>query len=307
MTEKIRVGSRKSPLALAQTNLVITKLRSKHPNIDFKIQEISTEGDEDYREELGTPSRGKDAFTKRIEQRLLNHEIDLAVHSLKDLPTQLPKELTIGSVPSREDPSDALISVKNLRLRELPIGGKVGTSSLRRRVQLQAARPDLKVVELHGNIGTRISKMQANGLDGIILATAGLIRLGLSDQISEILDTQIMLPAVGQGALALEVRENDVRIKKLVQSIDDPEVRMATDAERAFSARLGGGCNLPIAAYGKVTDGRLTLEGMVGSLDGKRIIRERLAGEAKHGGQVGALLAERMLARDALKILAEST
>ncbi len=307
MTEKILVGSRKSPLALAQTNLIITKLRSKHPDLDFKLLEISTEGDEDYKEELGTPLRGKDAFTKRIEQRLLSQDIDLAVHSLKDLPTQLPNGLAIGSVPSREDPRDALVSVRNLRLRELPTGGKVGTSSLRRRVQLQAARPDLKVVELHGNIGTRISKMQVNGLDGIILATAGLIRLGLSNQISEILDTQLMLPAIGQGALALEVRENDPHVTELVQSIDDPETRLGTNAERAFSAKLGGGCNLPIAAYGRVGDGRLILEGMVGSLNGKRIIRERLVGEAKDGNRIGYLLAERMLAKDALKILAEST
>ena len=307
MTEEILVGSRKSPLALAQTNLILAKLRAKRPTLNFKLLEISTQGDEDYKEELGTPSRGKDAFTKKIEQRLLNGDIDLAVHSLKDLPTKIPDELTISSVPYREDPRDALVSVRKLRLRELPTGGRVGTSSLRRRVQLQAARPDLQVVELHGNIGTRINKMQGNGLDGIILATAGLIRLGLSDQISEILDTQLMLPAVGQGALALEVRKNASRVAEIASSIDDHETRLGVDAERAFSEHLGGGCNLPIAAYGRVSNGSLTLEGMVGSLDGKRIIRERIAGEAKDGNRIGVVLAERMLARDALKILAEST
>jgi hydroxymethylbilane synthase len=307
MTEKIRVGSRKSPLALAQTNLIIARLRTKHPNLDFELLEISTEGDEDYKEELGTPSRGKDAFTKKIEQRLIAQDIDLAVHSLKDLPTKLPDALTICSVPHREDPRDALVSVKKLRLRELPTGGRVGTSSLRRKVQLQAARPDLQVADLHGNIGTRIGRMQGNGLDGIILATAGLIRLGLEDQISEILDTQLMLPAIGQGALALEVRKNDSRMAEIARSIDDWETRLGTDAERAFSERLGGDCNLPVAAYGRVSDGKLTLEGMVGSLDGKRIIRERIVGEAKEGNQIGVLLAERMLARDALKMLAEST
>lgn len=306
MTEKIIVGSRKSPLAIAQTNYVITKLKSKHQDIHFEILHVSTEGDEDYKEELGTPKRGKDAFTKKIEQKLLTQGIDLAVHSLKDLPTQLPPELTLGSVPTREDPRDALISPKNLGLRELPTGGKVGTSSLRRKVQLQAARPDLELVELHGNIGTRIAKMQANGLDGIILATAGLIRLDLSGQISEILDTDLMLPAVGQGALAVEVRKNDSHILEVVKSIDDPEARLGTDAERAFSAHLGGGCNLPIAAYGRVDGGKLTIEGMVGSVNGRRLMRERLVGETKDGSRIGIMLAERMLARNALKILAES-
>ncbi len=291
---------------MAQTSLAMGKLKSRYPDLEFEICEISTEGDEDYKEELGTPIGGKDAFTKKIDQKLLAEDIDLAVHSLKDLPTQLSSELIIGSVLEREDPRDALVSQGNLGLRELPTGSRVGTSSLRREVQLKAARPDLEVVELHGNIGTRIRKMQSNDLDGIILAAAGLIRLGFSNQIAEILDTQLMLPAIGQGALAIEVRKSDSQVTGLVQSIENADTRLATDAERAFSARLGGGCNLPVAAYGRIREGRLTLEGMVGSVSGGRIIRESVAGEAKEADKVGALLAERMLAHDALKMLAES-
>ncbi len=304
---KILVGSRRSPLALAQTSLVISKLKSRHPDFEFEIREITTEGDEDYKEELGTPIRGKDAFTKRIDQRLLAGDIDMAVHSLKDLPTQLPTDLIIGSVLEREDPRDALVSSGNLKLRELPKGAKVGSSSLRRQVQLKVARHDLEVVELHGNIGTRIRKIKSNGLDGIILAAAGLIRLGLSNEIAQILDTELMLPAIGQGALALEVRKSDSQVTRLVQSVEDDETRSATDAERAFSARLGGSCNLPIAAYGRVREGRMILEGLIGSVREGRIFRERVVGENRQGERLGALLAERMLAQDALKMLAGSS
>jgi hydroxymethylbilane synthase len=306
MTKKILVGSRRSPLALAQTNLAISRLRSKHPNLNFEIREIRTEGDEDYREELGTSVTGKDAFTKRIEQRLLSGDIDLAVHSLKDLPTQIPSELSVGAVLEREDPRDALVSVGNAKLSQLPSGSRVGTSSLRRRIQIQAARPDLEVAELHGNIGTRIGRIQENGLEGIILAVAGLARLGLRREIAEIFETEVMLPAVGQGALVIEARKADSEVMDLAKSVEDPATRIATDAERAFSARLGGGCNLPIAAYARIIDGRLNLEGMVGSSDGERIIREKFVGKTREAENIGASLAERMLTHGASKMLAET-
>ncbi len=306
MTEKILVGSRRSPLALAQTNLAVSRLRSRHPDLNFEIREISTEGDEDYKEELGTSITGKDAFTKRIEQKLLSRDIDLAVHSLKDLPTQLPSELDVGAVLEREDHRDAFVSIGNAKLSQLPSGSKVGTSSLRRRIQIKAARPELEVAELHGNIGTRITKMQENGLDGIILAVAGLIRLGLRGELAEIFETDFMLPAVGQGALAIEVRKADSMVRELVKSVEDNATRISTDAERAFSGRLGGGCNLPVAAYARIVDGGLNLEGLVGSADGGRIIRESIVGQTKDADSIGISLAERMLTHGASEMLAET-
>lgn len=306
MGENIKVGSRRSPLSVAQASLVIKKLKIQNPELEFEIQKISTEGDEDYRLELGTTTTGKDAFTKRIEQRLLSGELDIAVHSLKDLPSSLPIELMIGAIPDREDPRDVLVSVDNERLRDLPIGARVGTSSLRRKIQLLAYRPDIKVVDLHGNIGTRITKMRENGFDGLILAAAGLVRLGLVKQITEILSTEVMLPAIGQGALAVQVRKDDLVMRKIVQSIDDADTRAATEAERAFSERLGGGCNLPLAAHGIVNDGELSLEGMVASVTSKRMIRERVFGDAGNPSKLGGLLAERMLAQGAEEMVGES-
>lgn len=306
VTEKIKIGTRKSPLAVAQTSLVVEKLKSRNPERGFEIHKIKTEGDEDYKLELGNSTTGKDAFTKRIEQRLLSGQIDIAVHSLKDLPSNLHPELIIGAIPERADPRDVLVSIDHVRLRDLPAGARVGTSSLRRRVQLVAYRSDLEVVDLHGNIGTRIAKMRETGLNAIVLALAGLIRLGMKEQITEILPTEIMLPAIGQGALAVQVRKHDTVIRKIVQSIDDANTRLATEAERAFSERLGGGCNLPLAAHGKVNGGRLGLEGMVASVTSRRMIREMVLGDAGNPSKLGGQLAERMLALGAGEMMGES-
>lgn len=306
MTESTCIGSRRSPLALAQTTLIVDKLKAKNPGLHFEVKKIRTEGDEDYKQELGTPTTGKDAFTKRIEQKLLAGEIDIAVHSLKDLPSRLHPELAIGAIPERDDPRDVLVSANNVRLRDLPSGSRVGTSSLRRRVQLLAFRPDIEVVELHGNIGTRITKMREARLDAIVLAAAGLIRLDMVGQITETLSQEIMLPAIGQGALAIQIRRNDENLERIVQLIDDPVTRAGVEAERAFSERLGGGCNLPLAAYGTVDNSELRLEGMVASIEGRRMLREKVVGDAKHPGKVGELLAERMLGLGAAEILSES-
>ncbi|MEM2921600.1 MAG: hydroxymethylbilane synthase [Candidatus Bathyarchaeia archaeon] len=296
MSRVIRVGSRKSMLAMSQTNIVLEELRRVWPNVEFKVVPIITEGDEDLRG--GQHRRGKDAFVRAIEEKLLARDIDFAVHSMKDLPAKLPKGLTIAAVPRREDPRDALISREGKKFSELPEKAGVGTSSIRRRIQLLSMRPDLEVVELRGNVNTRIRKLRERNLDAIVVAFAGLKRIGLADKVTEVFPIEAMLPAPGQGALAVEAREEDDKILEILKTVDRVDSRACVEAERAFMETVGGGCDVPMAAYAYIIDeGKLLLEGMATSPDSIKIIRASGTGEISEAVEIGCRLAEDVMVR----------
>jgi hydroxymethylbilane synthase len=248
---------------------------------------------------------GKGLFIKEIEEALLAGEVDLAVHSLKDMPADLPPGLILGAVPPREDCRDAFISKRYASLAEIPPGGRVGTGSLRRRMQLLHQRPDLEVVPLRGNVDTRLKKMETLGLDALILAAAGLNRLGLAHLYRGCLSAAEMLPAIGQGALALEVRAGDQEMRRVIGVLNDPPTATAVTAERAFLARLEGGCMVPIAALGRVENGGLTLEALISDLEGKTVFRDRLRGAPEEAAILGTRLAEMLLDQGGRKILSE--
>ncbi|MFN4218561.1 MAG: glutamyl-tRNA reductase [Candidatus Bipolaricaulia bacterium] len=294
--EKLIVGTRGSTLALAQTQQVIEHLRKSFSSIEFTTKVIKTSGDQGRLGEVG-------AFVKELEQALLRREIDLCVHSLKDMPTQLPEGLTIAAVPERTDPRDVLISRDGLKLMELRMGARVGTDSPRRAAQLLAVRPDIVIVPVRGNVDTRLRKLDKGQYDAIVLAAAGLTRLGLQQRITEYLSTDVMLPAPGQGALAVEIREDDERIRRIVTALDHAPTRAATAAERAFLRRLGGGCRIPIAAYARLVDNQLVIEGLVASVDGTQLFREKLIGDPMRPEEVGEKLAEHLLAQGVEAIL----
>ena len=297
----IRIGTRGSKLALAQANWVKGQLESRWPG-PVELVVIKTAGDQLKDVPLALVG-GKGLFVKEIEQALRGVQVDLGVHSLKDLPSALPPELCLGAVPAREDWRDAFISNKYQRLAEIPPGGRVGTGSLRRRVQLLHLRPDLEVVPLRGNVDTRLRKMAEMGLDALILAAAGLNRLGLAHLYRGCLPEEEMLPAVGQGALGLEVRRDDGELLEFLSFLDDPATRAATAAERAFLGRLEGGCVVPVAGLGRIDGNRLTFEALIGDLDGKIILRDCLVGPPAEAETLGRTLAETLLARGGQKIL----
>jgi hydroxymethylbilane synthase len=287
----IRVGSRRSRLALAQTEEVVKRLANKNPAIRFEVVGITTEGDI----QGGLGRRGKDAFVKAIEEKLIEGEIDIAVHSMKDMPLQLPKQLIIASVPEREDPRDALVSRKDLPLKDLPSGAKIGTSSLRRAVQLRNIRPDLSMIEIRGNVETRLEKLGRLGLDGVVLAYSGLKRIGKAEVVTEIFDTDTVLPAAGQGALAVEARRDDVEIIELVRAIDHEASRVSVNAERRFLMEVGGDCNLPAAAYARVVNGEIVINGFLAH-DGleDKVVRGRESGPLDKAEEMAVRLAERL-------------
>ena len=305
MRSKITIGSRGSQLALAQTNEVIHALREFAPHLSCQVVEIKTRGDK-RDESAGDSLEGKSVFTKEIEDSLLNGEIQLAVHSMKDLPTDLPSGLTIGAIPQRADHRDALISRGSRRFEQLPGGARVGTSSPRRRTQLLAARSDLEVVGMHGNVDTRLRKLESGDYDAIVLAAAGLKRLGLERHVTELLSTKIMLPAIGQGALAIEARDDDVETLELISRLDDKSTRCAIEAERAFARKFGANCRTPIAAYAKFQDGKLTIDGMVSSNDGRKLLRSQLTSSSPEPERVGEELAESLLNKGALLVMEAS-
>ncbi len=272
MTAALRVGTRGSPLALAQTDEVIARLRAVQPGLRTDTVVIRTQGDEGYREDLGSALDGKRAFTKRIEEALLDRRIDFAVHSLKDLPTETVEGVVIAAIPPREDPRDALVTRDGLRPDDLGPGVRVGTSSLRRRAQLLSRWPGLEVQELHGNIGTRLRRLDTNDFDAVVVAAAGLRRLRIDDRRTHPLPPNIITPAPGQGALALEARTGDRLVLDLLSEIDDPSTRRATETERALSARFGLGCNVPFGALATLERG-ITLHAVIADRDGRRIIR----------------------------------
>ncbi len=301
--KKLVLGTRGSALALWQSNLVASRL-SAAAGIEIEIKKIKTKGDKILDAPLAKIG-DKGLFVKEIENELLGGSIDLAVHSLKDMPTAIPLGLSLGAILEREDPRDALISKSGLGLDRLPLGTTVATSSLRRRAQLLKYRPDLKLVEVRGNLDTRVRKMEEGQFGAIILAVAGLKRMGWEDRITERISPEISLPAVGQGAIVVEVREDDEFVLGLVKHLDHRRTRAEVLAERALMRRLEGGCQIPIGALGRLEGGVLGLDAMVASLDGSRLIRDRLEGTADSPEDLGVALAERLLGLGASEILAE--
>jgi hydroxymethylbilane synthase len=296
------IGSRGSRLALWQAEWVKKQLERKSPGLRVRIEIIKTTGDKVLDSPLSRIP-GKGVFVKEIENALLDEKIDLAVHSLKDVPTEVPKELTLSAITKREDCRDCLVGKQ--KLSSLPQGAVIGTSSLRRRAQLMARRHDLRFTDLRGNLDTRLRKMEEGACDAMVLARAGLKRLGFVTRIAEVLPYRVMLPAVGQGALAVEVRKNDRETKKLVRFLDHPATRIATTAERALLRELEGGCQVPIGALGRVKGYRLLLEGLIASLNGERLLRGRMEGEVARAESVGKRLARTLLEAGGDEILKE--
>jgi hydroxymethylbilane synthase len=299
----IRLGTRASRLARIQTDLVRKALARLDPTIEFRSVEITTEGDRDLHTPLPEIG-GKGVFTQELEQALRDGTIDLAVHSLKDVPVEPSPGLTLAAVGMREDPREVWISAKGWTLATLPPGAKVGTCSTRRAAQLLVHRPDLQLAPLRGNVDTRVAKAQAGEFDAIVIAAAGIHRLGLSSAITEYLPLEIMLPAPGQGALAVQCRADDAAMLELLRGLEEKDVRAATDAERGFLEGLGGGCAAPIAAFGRAEERRMHLEGLVLSLDGQRQIRLVWEGPAADGRRVGLRLAAEARAKGAEALLA---
>lgn len=299
------IGSRGSKLALSQANEIVNSLRHVAPDIRCTVTSIKTKGDI-LHDSGANILEGKGVFTKEIEDALLNNEIQIAVHSMKDLTTDLPSGLTIAAVPPRADHRDVLISRDDRKFDQLPGGARVGTSSPRRKTQLLSVRNDLQILDVRGNVDTRLRKLGAGDYDVIVLAAAGLKRLGLESHATEFLSTKVMLPAIGQGALAVEAREDDIETMRLVSEIDDKSTRHATEAERAFARKLGANCRTPIAAYAKIQGGKITIDGMVSSSDGRMILRSQLTSDDREPERVGKELAESMLRKGAQVVLGVS-
>lgn len=302
----ITVGTRGSTLALAQTRWVVARLKEEWPDTDFRIQTISTKGDRDRAALSTLAAKGDKGFwVKEIEDALLQGRIDIAVHSLKDLPTAQPPELEIASIPKRVDARDALVGKEGFkRLAGLPRGARIGTSSIRRKAFLRAYRPDLQVIDLRGNIDTRLAALAGEEYDAIILAGAGLIRTELRNRIDEFVDPAVLLPAPGQGALALETRSDDDLSVEVAYAIRDLSTDDRTTAEREFLSGLGAGCMAPVGALATVTGGTLRLEGWVGALDGSQLIQASIEGDPAECAELGAELAEDMLGQGAAALIA---
>ena len=302
MSGPVRIATRGSALALWQARHVEAALHAAHPGVETEVKVIRTTGDRITDVPLSRIG-DKGLFTKELDHALLGGDADLAVHSLKDVPTRLPAGLVIAAVSEREDPRDALILPPGASgdLRSLPAGARVGTSSLRRRAQLMAIRPDLEVIDLRGNLNTRVSKLDSGAYDAIILAVAGVARLGWGERISAFLEPTDWLPAVGQGALAIVTREDDAGLRERLAALHDPPTASAVAAERAFLGALEGGCQIPIGALATVTRGEVTLSGLVADLDGDTILRDDRTGADP--AAVGAELAEALRARGADAIL----
>jgi len=298
----IIVGTRGSALALAQTKQIIQTLKELEPSLRFEVTEIKTKGD-NVRELKESALDSKRLFTKEIEEALINKNIRIAVHSMKDLTTDLPTGLKIAAVPQRADHRDALISRDKRKFEQLSGGARVGTSSPRRRTQLLAARNDLHVLDMHGNVDTRLRKLEVGEYDAIIVAAAGLERLGMEKRATELLSTRVMLPAVGQGALAVQAREDDEEIVELLSGINHEATYRAVEAERAFARKLGANCRTPIAAFATVLDTKLRIDGMVASLDGRMLLRTQLISDKSDPTKVGEELAGSLLSKGAQLVL----
>lgn len=292
---KIRVGTRGSNLALIQTNWAIDRLKEKFPEVEFEVKIIKTKGDKILHLSLDKIG-DKGLFVKEIESQLLEGEIDLAVHSMKDMPAEVVEGLKFAAVPKREDPRDVIILREGLNsFDELPIGATIGTGSKRRKYQLLRKRPDLNIVPIRGNIETRISKIESENLDGIVLAASGVIRADLEEKITEFLPVDLMIPAPAQGALALEIRENDEELEKMIDAIRDEISQIQTDAERSYLAGIDGSCHIPMGAYCEVDGEKLTLTGIFGDEDGEKITVASLEGDRNNPKELGSNLAKLIL------------
>ena len=300
----LTIGTRGSRLAVWQAEWVLAQLRDIAPTVTVTLKRIKTSGDKITDVPLAKIG-GKGLFVKEIEEALLHGDIDLAVHSMKDVPTVLPEPLGILCVPAREDPRDALISRGRRPLTALPPGARIGTSSLRRQSQLLHYRSDLEILTLRGNLDTRLRKLNAGDFDGIVLAAAGLKRLGWVQEVTEYLPFEISLPAIGQGALAIEGRRDDGFVRDLLVRLNDPGTHTAVLAERALLDRLQGGCQVPIAGHARIEGNRLRVDGLVASVDGKTMIRDAIEGAPSDARDLGLSLADRLLARGADGILRE--
>ena len=298
----LRIGTRKSQLALWQAEHVRTRLQQHFPDLEVELVKMTTQGDII----LDTPLAkvgGKGLFVKELEQALLDGRVDIAVHSMKDVPIALPEGLHMPVICEREDPRDAFVSNHYASLGDLPAGARTGTSSLRRQCQLRAIYPRLNIIDLRGNVNTRLAKLDAGDYDAIILAAAGLKRLGFTDRIRASLEPEDSLPAVGQGAIGIECRADDTDINRLIAPLNHPPTATRVHAERAMNTRLEGGCQVPIGGFATLDGDRLRLRGLVGSPDGSRVIRAETSGPAAQAEQLGIALADELLAQGARQIL----
>jgi hydroxymethylbilane synthase len=298
----LRIATRKSQLALWQAEHVAELLRRAHPGLTVELVPMSTKGDRILDRSLAAIG-GKGLFIKELEAALEDRRADLAVHSMKDVPGEVPEGFVIAAVLPRADARDALITTGARGIEDLPPRARLGTSSLRRQAQLLAARPDLRIETLRGNVDTRLRRLDEGDLDAIVLACAGLIRLGLESRISARLDPKVSLPAVGQGVIGIECRSADQTTREVLAVLDDGETRVAVEAERAFARRLGGSCQSPIAAFARVQGERVTLDGLVAEPDGSRLLRDCISGGRAHSASLGEQLAERVLAAGADALL----
>ena len=300
----LRIATRRSPLALWQAEHVADTLRKRYPGLGVELVAMRTSGDKMLDAPLAKVG-GKGLFIKELEHSLLDGRADIAVHSMKDVPVELPPELHLPVIMARADPRDAFVSTRFGTFQALPPGATVGTSSLRRRCQLAASRPDLRIENLRGGVDTRLRRLDHGDFDAIVLAVSGLERGGHGARVTEALDVATMLPAAGQGALGIECRRGDTRVEALVAPLACPRSSVCVHAERAFNRRLEGGCQVPIAAYATLEDGVIGLRGLVASLDGVRVLRARVHGRAEEGESLGAEAATAVLEQGGGEILAE--
>jgi hydroxymethylbilane synthase len=304
MSRRIKVGTRASKLARFQTEILISYLSARDPGVSFETVLVTTSGDK-VRDRPISEVGDVGVFVKELEEALIKEEVDIVSHSLKDLPTDLPPALFLGCVLDREDPRDIMVSSGNIKFKDLPAKATVATSSRRRTAQLSALRQDLRFVDIRGNVPTRLKKHDEGQCDAIILAAAGLKRLGLIDRVSEYLDVDVCVPAPGQGALAAECRADDQMIVKLLASADNPDVRAEITAEREFLKALGGGCSVPIGALGRISGDSLALTGCVAALDGSKILKRQLSGRLVNPEEVGQRLAQLLIDSGAATILSQ--
>jgi hydroxymethylbilane synthase len=302
--EQLRIATRKSPLALWQAEHVRAHLQQLHPGLQVELVTMSTQGDRVLDSPLAKIG-GKGLFVKELEQGMLAGRADIAVHSMKDVPVELPEGLEIAAILEREDPRDAFVSNRFGALSELPQGARVGTSSLRRQCQLRAVRPDLEILDLRGNVNTRLAKLDAGDYDAIVLASAGLKRLGMALRITRALEPEDMLPAIAQGVIGIECRSDDMAVKALIDPLNHAVTGLRTQAERALNATLAGGCQAPVAGFSTITGDRIELRGLVGWPNGSAIVRGEISGPAAEAAALGVQLARELLERGARPILDE--
>ena len=303
--DTIIIGTRSSKLALWQAEYVKGRLEEEYPGLTVKLKLMTTKGDKILDAPLAKIG-GKGLFTKELETDMLEGGIDLAVHSLKDMPTEVPAGLVISAITKRFDPGDAVVSPTYRKFSELPPGAKVGTSSLRRKAQLLHVRPDLNICDLRGNVNTRLRKLEEENFDAIILAVAGLKRLGFGERITDVLPKSMVLPAVGQGALAIETRAADKEVRELIAFLNDEETVQCAMAERSFLAQVEGGCQVPVGVYATPAgEGKLQVEAVIASLDGSKLYRDKLTGPAEDCEKIGRELADKLLAMGGLQIMQE--